>query len=183
MSTSHSYEVGLRWTGNRGTGTSSYRAYGRDHEVTAEGRAPIAGSSDPGFRVDPDRWNPEQLLVAALAQCHMLWFLHLAAVAGIVVCDYEDRAFGELAENSDGSGQFSRVVLRPVVTVADRSMRLGAENVHADAHARCFIARSVNFPVGHEPTVHVTDSGAPGSSPTKAALPRPTRDSQPGREP
>jgi organic hydroperoxide reductase OsmC/OhrA len=151
-----------------GRGPAVTRAYGRDHEVTAEDRAPIAGSSAPGFRGDPDRWNPEQLLVAALAQCHMLWFLHLAAVAGIVVCAYEDRAFGELTENRDGSGQFSRVVLRPVVTVADRSMRLRAELVHADAHGRCFIARSVNFPVGHEPTVHVADSGAPGSSPTES---------------
>jgi organic hydroperoxide reductase OsmC/OhrA len=164
MSTTHSYEVGLRWTGNRGSGTSSYRAYGRDHDVTADDQAPIAGSSDPSFRGDPDRWNPEQLLVAALAQCHMLWFLHLAAVSGIVVCAYEDHAWGELTENRDGSGQFSRVVLRPVVTVADRSMRLRAEIVHADAHARCFLARSVNFPVKHEPSVHVAVNGAAESS-------------------
>src|SRR5215472_8467847 len=77
----HSYNISVRWTGNRGTGTSGYRAYERDHDVTAEGRPVIAASSEPHFRGDPARWNPELELTAALAQCHMLWYLHLCAVA------------------------------------------------------------------------------------------------------
>ncbi|HSV67888.1 MAG TPA: OsmC family protein [Mycobacteriales bacterium] len=151
----HQYEVTVRWTGNRGAGTRSYRGYDRTHEVRAIGKPAIAGSADPTFRGDADRWNPEELLVAALSQCHMLWYLHLAAVEGVVVTGYADTAVGTMREDGDGGGQFSGVVLRPAVTVADSSMSARAQTLHADANATCFIARSVNFPVRHEPTVHI----------------------------
>lgn len=152
MPGTHQYELSLRWTGNRGSGTSGYRDYDRTHEVHAPGKPVIAGSSDPAFRGEPDRWNPEELLVAALSQCHLLWYLHLAAVAGVVVTDYTDTPTGTMAEDSDGGGRFTEVVLRPVVTVAEASMCDRAAALHADAHAKCFIARSVNFPVRHEAT-------------------------------
>ena len=155
MTRMHSYDVSVTWTGNRGTGTSGYRAYDRDHEVRADGPAAIAASSDPSFRGDPGRWNPELELTAALSQCHMLWFLHLCAIAGVTVTSYADDAHGVMAEDEDGGGRFTEVVLRPRVTVRDASMIEAALRLHAEASARCFIAASVNFPVRHEPEVTV----------------------------
>ena len=149
----HTYDVSVAWTGDRGEGTSDYRSYGRDHVVRAEGRPDLAGSADPTFRGDADRWNPEQLLVAALAQCHMLWYLHLCATNEVVVTGYEDEAHGEMRTHRDGSGEFTSVTLRPRVTVAEPAMVEVAERLHAEAPQLCFIARSVNFPVAHEPTV------------------------------
>jgi len=153
---SHRYEVTVEWTGDRGTGTSGYRDFARDHDVAATGRPTIAGSADPAFRGDPQRWNPEDFLVAALAECHMLTFLHLAAVNGVIVTGYVDAATGTMEMNRDGSGQFSEVTLHPVVTVQDESMREKALSLHEPAGEMCFIARSVNFPVRHDGTV-VTD--------------------------
>jgi len=123
--------------------------------VTAAGAPPIPGSSDPAFRGDPGRWNPELELTAALSQCHMLWFLHLAAVTGVVVTAYADDARGTMAETDNGAGHFTEVVLRPRVTVATADMARRAHALHAEANAKCFIANSVNFPVRHEPTVTV----------------------------
>ena len=153
MPRTHRYEISVTWTGNRGTGTSGYRAYDRDHDVSAAGLPLIAASSDPAFRGDPKRWNPELELVAALSQCHMLWYLHLCAIAGVTVTAYADEARGVLAENADGGGHFIEVVLRPRVIVASADMIENAIGLHADANARCFIANSVKFPVGHEPIV------------------------------
>lgn len=152
-SRAHGYRVLVTWTGNRGSGTSGYQAYGRDHEVSADGRPVIAASSDPAFRGDPARWNPELELVAALSQCHMLWFLHLCAVGGVVVTSYTDDAEGTMTETADGGGYFTEVVLRPRVGVASAEMTEAAESLHKEAHAKCFIARSVNFPVRHEPVI------------------------------
>jgi organic hydroperoxide reductase OsmC/OhrA len=153
MSREHRYTADVEWTGNRGTGTSDYRAYGRDHVVTAPDKPAIGGSSDPAFRGDRNRWNPEELLVAALAQCHMLWYLHLAAEAGIAVLEYRDAAEGVMVEDADGGGRFARVVLRPRVTVAADAERALA--LHHKAHDKCFIANSVNFPVSCEPVCAV----------------------------
>ena len=142
----HRYTMDIVWTGDDGTGTSGYRAYRRDHDIAADGKATIAGSSDLAFRGDPKRWNPEELLVASLSSCHMLWFLHLASEAGLVVTGYEDAPVGTMVETADGGGHFSEVVLHPSVTVSagdtDR-----ADALHHAAHEKCFIARSVNFPV------------------------------------
>jgi organic hydroperoxide reductase OsmC/OhrA len=152
MDREHHYAITTTWTGNRGSGTSDYRAYGRDHEVFADGKtARVPGSADPHFRGDPARYNPEELLVAALSACHMLTFLHLCADAGIVVTEYRDSATGTMAEHQDGSGEFTRVTLRPHVTITDaaRSSELAA--LHSRSHHLCFIARSVNFPVEVEP--------------------------------
>lgn len=148
----HRYDVEVRWTGDRGTGTSAYRAYDRDHEIDIAGKPTVLGSADPDFRGDPARHNPEELLVAALSQCHLLWYLHLCAEAGVVVTAYADRATGRMRTGPDGGGAFTEVVLRPRVTVAAAAMAEAAAELHAVAHARCFIANSVSFPVRHEPT-------------------------------
>lgn len=147
----HHYEVSVTWTGNTGTGTSSYRAYERAHEVGAEGKPSIPGSSDPSFRGDPARWNPEELLVASLSQCHMLWFLHLCALEGVIVTAYSDTPSGTMAETPDGGGRFEEVVLRPRAVLADPGRAGQAGELHERAHELCFIAGSVNFPVRHEP--------------------------------
>jgi organic hydroperoxide reductase OsmC/OhrA len=149
----HRYDIAVSWTGNRGTGTSGYRDYGRDHEIRADGRPVIEGSSDPAFRGDKTRWNPELALVAALSECHLLSYLHVCVLHGVVVTGYEDAAFGVMAETDDGGGHFTEVVLRPRVTVADAAMTARARELHEEASAKCFIASSVNFPVRHEPTV------------------------------
>ncbi|MFD4180825.1 OsmC family protein [Rhodococcus sp. NPDC058514] len=151
----HHYELTVTWTGNHGTGTTDPRSYGREHIVTADGKPDLQGSSDPSFRGDPARWNPEELLVAALSQCHMLWFLNLAALTGVVVTDYVDRPTGTMTEESGGAGQFAVVLLRPAVTVAAADMLPRLEELHTAAHEKCFIARSVNFPVHHQPTALV----------------------------
>lgn len=147
----HHYAVNVTWTGNEGTGTSSYRNYSRAHVISAPGKASIDGSSDPSFRGDPTRWNPEELLIASLAACHKLWYLGLCAGAGISVVAYEDNVEGSMVEESNGAGQFTSVQLRPTVTLAPGSDLAKAEALHHEAHEMCFIARSVNFPVSCAP--------------------------------
>ncbi|HEX6501505.1 MAG TPA: OsmC family protein [Micromonosporaceae bacterium] len=155
MTRTHTYELTVTWIGDRGTGTSGYRAYSRAHEVSAPGRPAMPGSSDPTFRGERDRWSPEQLLVASLSQCHLLWYLHLCADAGVVVTGYADEPTGVMLETADGGGRFTEVVLRPRVTVTEPGMVDRATALHDDAHRLCFIANSVNFPVRHEPVVSV----------------------------
>lgn len=155
MSRQHRYAVTVDWTGNRGSGTSDYRAYDRAHEIRAEGKPPVPGSSDPAFRGDPARWNPEDLLVGSLSSCHMLWYLHLCAAAGIVVTGYVDRAEGVMEEGGDGGGRFVQVTLMPTVTVRRGADLETARTLHHEAHAKCFIANSVNFPVGCQPEIRV----------------------------
>ncbi|SFT67727.1 OsmC family protein [Arthrobacter sp. ov118] len=151
----HRYALTVRWTGNLGAGTSSYRGYSRDHDVEIPGLPVLHGSADPTFHGDRQRYNPEQLLLAALSQCHMLSFLHVAVKHGVVVTAYEDRAEGLMRTNRDGSGQFESVTLKPLVTLAEQATPDLLEELHAEANKVCFIARSVNFPVLHEPTAVV----------------------------
>jgi organic hydroperoxide reductase OsmC/OhrA len=153
MRRTHTYEVRIRWTGNRGTGTSGYRDYGRDHLIEAGTKQPIEGSSDPAFRGDVQRYNPEELLVASVSACHMLWYLHLCAHTGIVVTDYHDDPIGTMVENADGSGRFTRVLLRPRVTLSPDADVNRATELHAAAHRSCFVANSVNFPIDCEPAM------------------------------
>ncbi len=146
----------MTWTGNTGSGTSSYRAYSRDHTIESpDKKTSIAGSSDPHFRGDGGRYNPEELLVASLSACHMLSYLHVCAINDVVVLDYVDYAEGEMEEAEDGSGRMTRVILRPRVTVSSSSDAARAQSLHDEAHRLCFIANSVNFPVAHEPSVQL----------------------------
>ena len=143
----HHYEVQIAWTGNEGEGTKTYRGYKRDHSITGPGKPPVKGSSDPAFCGDPTRYNPEELLVASLSACHMLSYLHLCAVNGIVVIEYQDDAAGVMSEDPDGSARFVEVTLHPNVTIEADSDETKALSLHEDAHHNCFIANSVNFPV------------------------------------
>lgn len=150
----HQYRMNLRWTGNRGTGTSGYREYARDLEITAEGKtATLPGSADAAFRGDRGRYNPEELLVASLSSCHMLWVLHLCADAGIVITEYADTPEGVMIEHADGSGEFTSVTLHPAIRLAAQSANRTADldAIHHSAHELCYIARSVNFRVNVAP--------------------------------
>ena len=147
----HHYPVHMKWTGNTGAGTRDYRGYERAHEYLVPGKPVIPGSSDPAFRGDKTRYNPEELLVMSLSSCHMLWFLHLAADSGLVVTSYEDNASGTMMETADTGGHFIEVVLRPKVSFDAGTDQSLAAQLHERAHHLCFIANSVNFPVRCEP--------------------------------
>jgi organic hydroperoxide reductase OsmC/OhrA len=148
----HAYHVRVAWTGNLGAGTASHAGYSRAHSIEVPGKPPIEGSSDPGFRGDAARWNPEEMFLASLSACHQLWYLGLCAQAGLVVTAYEDEAEGVMVEEAGGAGQFTSVLLRPHVVLAPGTDRQAAEALHAAAHRMCFIARSVNFPVTCRPS-------------------------------
>jgi organic hydroperoxide reductase OsmC/OhrA len=149
----HHYETTVVWTGNTGEGTKTYRSYARNFTLAAPGKPEIAGSSDHAFRGDADRYNPEDMLVAALSSCHMLAYLHLCAINDIVVVAYEDHATGTMQERADGSGVFTQVQLNPKVTISAESDTDIAKDLHHKAHELCFIANSVNFPVEKAPTI------------------------------
>ena len=155
MNGQHHYNLTLKWTGNKGTGTSDYRAYERSHTICVDGKTEISVSSDPAFRGDKTKYNPEEFLVAAISSCHMLSYLHLCAVAGVVVTDYVDHATGIMVETPNGSGHFTEVTLNPIVTVTEISMIEKANELHKKANELCFIANSVNFPVGHNASCRV----------------------------
>jgi organic hydroperoxide reductase OsmC/OhrA len=151
MSREHQFKAEIRWTGNKGTGTATYDAYSRDHTIQCEGKSEILSSSAPAFRGDASRYNPEDLLVASLSSCHMLWYLHLCAEAGVVVTDYTDSATGTMLVEKGGSGKFTEVTLHPVVTVEKPDMVEKANELHKLANQKCFIANSCNFPIHHQP--------------------------------
>lgn len=157
MSKQHHYQVRMTWTGNDGDGTRTYRGYRRDHIIAAEGKPEIPGSSDPAFRGDPQRYNPEEMLVASLSSCHMLWYLHLCAVRQVVVLAYDDNPVGTMQEDESGGGKFIDVELHPVVTIAPGSDAARAAELHHEAHEKCFIANSVNFPVRTTPKTVVAE--------------------------
>lgn len=150
MEKQHQYKATILWTGNQGQGTTGYQTYSREHTISIENKMNIPGSSDADFRGDSTRYNPEELLLCSLSACHMLWYLHLCAEAGVVVTAYEDQATGIMTLNAEGSGQFAKVILYPKVVVADSTMINRASSLHQLANEMCFIARSVNFPVKHE---------------------------------
>lgn len=148
----HLYQVALTWTGNKGQGTSNYRAYDRAYEIEVIDKPVISGSSDPAFRGDRTKYNPEELLVAAISSCHMLWYLHLCADAGVTVTSYCDRPLGKMREQDSG-GRFTEVILKPEVIISADSDSLRAEQLHHTAHEHCFIANSVNFPISCQPSI------------------------------
>lgn len=162
MSKEHIYNTDLVWTGNLGNGTRNYKGYSRAHEISVEGKPKIVGSSDPHFNGDASRYNPEELLVAALSGCHMLYYLHLCADAKVVVVNYQDSAKGVMIETANGGGHFTEVVLKPRVCITNESDAERAHELHTRAHELCFIANSVNFPVRAEDEISVKKSTAAG---------------------
>lgn len=153
----HHYKLHMTWTGNRGTGTLDYRAYDRNHTIKFAGKPEILASADPTFRGDATRYNPEEMLLAALSGCHMMSFLHVCVNAGVIVTAYEDDATGTMVLNPDGSGHFTEVILNPTVTVSEASMMENMEALHQKSNQLCFIANSVNFSVKHNITVRLQD--------------------------
>lgn len=152
MAKEHTYNLTVKWTGNNGRGTIDYRSYGRNHQIWAENKEEILASSDPAFRGDRTKYNPEEFLVASLSSCHMLWFLHLCADSGVIVTDYVDKPVGVMVETENGGGKFKEVTLNPTITVTDISMVDKIDGIHRKANELCFIANSVNFPVYHKST-------------------------------
>jgi organic hydroperoxide reductase OsmC/OhrA len=152
MNRQHKYSLTVRWTGNTGKGTSNYKAFERSHTIIVKDKVELLGSSDPAFRGDKTKHNPEELLVASLSTCHMLWYLHLCAEAGVVVIDYVDNSTGIMMETSNGGGHFTEVTLNPIVIVTENSMIERANELHKKANELCFISNSVNFPIYHKPT-------------------------------
>ena len=150
----HSYEVKINWTGNTGEGTSSYEFYSRDHTISVKGKPTLELSSDPSFLGDETKYNPEELLVSAISGCYMLWYLHLCANNNITVTSYTDHAAGTMGGDSQGM-QFTNVQLHPEVEILEEGLEPKASQLHAQAHDKCFIARSMNFPVGHTPSTNV----------------------------
>ncbi len=148
----HDYTARIAWTGNRGAGTATYRGYDRTWDIATPGKPVVHCSNDPLLGGDPGLPNPEDLLLASLSACHMLWYLHLASAAGIVVTDYVDDPLGVGESAPDGTGRFLRAVLRPTITVAAGTDLVAADAIHGRIHAHCFIARSVNFPVEYAAT-------------------------------
>lgn len=153
----HNYSTQIIWTGNTGSGTSDYRSYKRNFTVEIAGKPHLEGSSDPAFRGDKNRHNPEELFVASIASCHMLWYLHLCAENGITVVDYRDNAQGVMVEEKSGAGTFESVTLKPVVTILESDKIDAAEKLHRKANQMCFIANSCKVEIGHEPVTKVMD--------------------------
>lgn len=151
----HSYRVTVEWTGGRGVGTLNHAGYGRDHTISAGAKPPIPGSSDPAFRGDPARWNPEDLLLASISACHKLWYLGLCAKAGISVLGYRDEAEATMLEDANGAGRFVSATLRPRIAIRAGGDIAVASRLHRDAHEHCFIANSVNFPIACEPIITI----------------------------
>ncbi len=152
----HQYIAFIDWTGSRGIGTTDYKSYDRDYSIRVDGKQQVIhGSADSAFLGDPHRFNPEELLLASLSSCHMLWYLHLCAVNDIVVLDYTDSANGTMLEYSDGGGKYEKVILRPIITVQSKEMVTLAKSLHIEANKKCFIANSCNFPIEHEVVVNV----------------------------
>ncbi|MFA7273304.1 MAG: OsmC family protein [Crocinitomicaceae bacterium] len=151
----HEYKAFIDWTCSKGIGTTSYQSYERNYSVRVNGKQQVIhGSADSAFLGDPSRFNPEELFLAALSSCHMLWYLHLCADKGIVVLEYADSASGTMIETPEGGGHFTNVTLQPLVTIADESQIDLAKSLHHEANKKCFIANSCNFPIDHKPTVN-----------------------------
>ncbi|MET4083266.1 organic hydroperoxide reductase OsmC/OhrA [Pedobacter sp. UYP30] len=153
MSKNHLYKTRVTWTGNKGSGTMDYRSYDRDYMISIDGKIDIPGSSDSIFLGDKSKYNPEDLLLASVSSCHMLWYLHLCSKNEVVVIEYKDEAVGMMEEVEDGSGKFKEITLFPKVIIADKAHLSLAQSLHKEANKMCFIANSLNFPIEHKPEI------------------------------
>ena len=154
----HTYRISVNWTGNLGLGTQNYQAYSRSHSIQTQEKPLIEGSSDPAFRGDPSKYNPEELFLSSLSTCHMLWYLHLCSANQITVVKYQDHSNGVMVEEKSGAGRFLEVTLFPDVEILESQKIDLATSLHKAAHENCFIANSVNFPVKHIPTIKAVKS-------------------------
>ena len=157
----HAYTSHIVWTGNRGTGTQTYKGYDRTWDIAVPGKPVVHCSNDPLLGGDRTKLNPEDLLLSALSACHMLWYLHLAAEAAIEVTAYQDEPVGFGETDAQGAGRFLSAVLRPHVSLRHGANLAEARRLHARIPGLCFVARSVNFPVSHEPSFTVVPHSNP----------------------
>ncbi len=155
MNTLHNYKLSVKWTGNQGSGTSNYKDFERSYNIQIENKAAILGSSDPEFRGDKTKHNPEELLLASVSSCNMLWNWHLCAENKIIITDYIDIVTAVLEETEDGNGKFSSITLNPTITITEITITEKATELHKKANEFCFVANSLNFKVGHEPVFNV----------------------------
>ena len=146
----HKYTSQFEWTGNTGKGTQNYSSYERDFLIKVAEKATILGSSDPSFRGDHTKHNPEDLFLSSICSCHALWYLHLCASHEIEVHSYTDNAEGVMTEREDGGGQFTEVLLKPIVLIKKKTNIPLAVSLHEEANELCFIANSCNFPIHHQ---------------------------------
>jgi len=153
----HTYTTDVIWTGNSGSGTRDYRSYSRSHQIKSKGKPAISGSSDPSFMGDSSKYNPEELFLASISCCHMLWYLHLCSENDVVVTSYRDEPIGTMCEEKSGSGHFEMVVLKPEVAITEPVKKSLAIKLHQEAGRKCFIANSCNFPVNHEPVIFISE--------------------------
>lgn len=158
MDKTHHYSLTVEWTGNMGEGTKDYRAYERSHIISVDSKTDLHGSSDPAFRGDIKKHSPEELFVASIAACHMLWYLHLCSDKGIIITAYLDHATATMVETANGGGRFTEVTLHPLVTITMQSMATLAEALHQKANELCFIANSCNFPILHQPVISIQNT-------------------------
>ncbi len=158
MAHEHHYKLTAVWTGNKGDGTKNVRTYDRSHTVSIDGKPELFLTTDNAAVGDKSKLNPEDLLVTAISSCHMLSYLYLCSLEGIVITAYIDNASGIMIEEADGSGKFKEVTLRPNFHVAEESMVERAIELHHKAHEICYIANSVNFEVKCVPSCKVDES-------------------------
>lgn len=151
----HNYKLTAVWTGNKGEGTKNVRAYDRSHTVSIDGKPELLLTTDNPAVGDKSKLNPEDLLVSAISSCHMLSYLYVCALEGIVITSYLDNASGTMLEEANGGGSFKEIILNPIIHVADESMVEKAIELHHKAHEICYIANSVNFDVKCNPTCKV----------------------------
>lgn len=154
MSKSHTYQCSVEWTGNVGVGTETYTSYSRSHTISSQSKDPIHCSSDPMFRGDATKYNPEELFLSSISSCHMLWNLHLCADAKIIVTEYIDNCEGVLKLDENSLGKFESVTLKPIITITDKSKIEKAKELHTLAHKFCFIAQSLKVVVSIEPIIN-----------------------------
>ncbi|WP_296618720.1 OsmC family protein [Marivirga sp.] len=154
---SHNYKSIIKWTGNKGKGTTSYTSYERSYDIIIENKPTIKGSSDPAFHGNSELHNPEDLFLASISSCHMLWYLHLCSENQITVIDYQDNASATMGENPDGKRHFNEAVLTPEVVILEKDKIELAESLHQKANEFCFIANSCNFPIHHNLIIRVQE--------------------------
>jgi organic hydroperoxide reductase OsmC/OhrA len=157
MAKQHDYTCLIEWTGDRGQGTKTYRGYDRTWNIATPDKPVVSCSNDPLLGGDPTLHNPEDLLLSSLSACHMLWYLHLASSAGIVVRGYQDQPIGVGESTPDGAGRFLSATLKPRIRVQRGADLAKADAIHHEIHKVCFIARSVNFPVDYAATYEEVD--------------------------
>lgn len=158
MSKTQNYKLDLSWQGNHGAGTMTHTSYDRNFTTHEGSRPPVLGSSHPAFRGNSERYCPEELLLASLSSCHMLWYLHMCAAHEVVVLEYHDHPVMEMEVKEFGNGDIRSATLSPVVRIASEDQREQAMAMHQRAHQSCFIAKAVNFEIILKPKIVESES-------------------------